>query len=279
MSTGESTGKKSIKKEGSALFSPKRVLSSNTTPRRSPRVLARTTPHSISVLSKSLDVVLEGVETSDDIVEEELSEDCSIIEVSEITEANFFVLNGDGKVVPTDPFPISQSSSKYSILKTLLINAGLPSEYLDLFKEKGICDRSLSHLDRSQIQDVFIGFESVVICSFYNALVVWKLTNQGVVQNYKTEKMPAGFKAFKKCHIDIKTILNEDLSGQQAIRYFRKENTLSPYHRTKVIHIVIDFLIRNHIWVENPKFAEVTQHILDFFNYDDKDAYVSIQLI
>lgn len=95
--------------------------------------------------------------------------------------------------------------------------------------------------------------------------------------NEKVLVLPNEFHKYKdKMHlINIEEIMARDLNGMQAITFYKRTSELNPFHRTQIINVLIDFVLKSKIWIEKKYFPELTEKILSFFRTSNPNEYVS----
>lgn len=165
-----------------------------------------------------------------------------------------------------------ESLSNYRIVRTLINNAGLPeTEYLPIFQENEITDFNINHLDYDDVERLFEKHGRLPTCSFFNALCLWQKDNLTTIKKMKPSGGSLPYKEVKHL-IDIKSILLGDIAGKQVIEFYQANQKLADIHRSKVIHLIINFILQSNIYVEKSEFEDITSKILKFFDMDSSQA-------
>lgn len=171
------------------------------------------------------------------------------------------------------------NASPSEVLKAIIEKAGLSpiDEFVEAFKKEGVNDENIQQLNLETIEKILGKYEKLHIYSFHNSLTLWKIKNPD--NNYKM--IPTGFNKYteSKHLIDIEKIMMNDLDGKAAVHYYKDHKNLDAKHRSMVINVIVKFLLQNKIWVQKSQFQELSNIILNYFNSNNKNEKVNINII
>lgn len=158
-------------------------------------------------------------------------------------------------------------------MKTLIDTAGLEAEHLAIFQENSISDSNIHRLDLDGVKKL-LGYGDrghLQTCSFFNALSLWRRDNMTTLKKMKPLD---GFLKYKEVKhlVNIEAILQGDIAGKKIIEFHKINQKLTAAHRSKLIHVIINFILQSKIEVEKPQFEGLTSEILTFFSMDASEA-------